>query len=163
MKPFYALLAALLVTAIITAMPVNAGTPEMAPSDVVSGDIFFGTKSTELTPDAKKAVGEIYAWVGKHPDTIVMLAGYDDQRTPEEESVELGYKRANAVKDLLISLGVDPDRISITSFGNTHIALPGEGEEVWSKNRRVRYMVAGKADMDRMPGKKGGVCQRCKR
>ena len=123
----------------------------------------FDAGSSQLTPKAKEDLDGVYAWMKKHPTYIVLLAGYDDQRTPEKESVVLGWKRAGAVKDYLVSLGADPDRVSAISFGNTRVAFSGSGEEVWAKNRRVRYRVVAPPNAEKMEGMPSGVCQRCKR
>jgi len=141
----------------------NGQAAEKAINEMVSGDIYFGVKSAELTAEAKKTTDELYVWVRDHPGSTVLLAGYDDQRTPEKESVELGWKRAEAVRDRLISLGVAPNSVHAISFGNTKTAASGEGEAVWSKNRRVRYRIAPPPGSEKTEGMPGGVCQRCKK
>lgn len=127
------------------------------------GDIYFGTLSAALDDRAMTAIEKLYAWVNEHPGSMVFLAGYDDQRTARDTSIQIGWQRANAVRDYLISLGMDGAKIKTISFGNTHIALPGEGEAVWSKNRRVRYRVIPPTDNTKMEGRPTGVCQRCKK
>jgi outer membrane protein OmpA-like peptidoglycan-associated protein len=127
------------------------------------GDIYFGTLSAELDAKAMSTIGKLYALVKGHPGSMVFLAGYDDQRTETDTSIQLGWQRVNAVRDYLVSLGMDGDKIKTISFGNTHIALPGEGEAVWSKNRRVRYRVIPPTDDTKMEGRPSGVCQRCKK
>lgn len=130
---------------------------------VAWGDVYFGAGSDELGPEARKTLDDLYLLVKDSPGSVVMLAGYDDQRTPPPESVVLGWKRVGAVKDYLVSLGADPESIKSISFGNTKVALPGEGEEVWAKNRRVRYRVMPPQDPEKMEGAPAGVCQKCKR
>ena len=130
---------------------------------MVWGDVYFDKGSAALTDTAKKDLNDVSAWIKKHPASMVLLAGYDDQRAPEAEGMEIGWKRAGAVKDYLARLGVNPDRINAISFGNTKLAVTGQGEEVWSKNRRVRYRVVEPGGNDKMEGMPSGVCQRCKK
>jgi len=127
------------------------------------GDVYFDTRSAELSPEARKTLDGLYSLVEDSPGSVVMLAGYDDQRTPAPESIALGWKRVGAVKDYLVSLGADPETVKNISFGNTKVAVPGTGEEVWSKNRRVRYRVAPPTDPDKTEGMPASVCQKCKR
>jgi outer membrane protein OmpA-like peptidoglycan-associated protein len=129
----------------------------------VWGDIYFDKGSAELSNNARKHVADIYEWTKKHPKASVLLAGYDDQRTPEKASIELGWKRTQAVKDLLVQLGADADRVNMISFGNTRVTAAGTNEEDLAKNRRVRYRVVEPSDSERIEGKPSGVCQRCKK
>lgn len=136
------------------------------------GDIYFGTGSAELGPDAKKTldelyglmtVDELYATGKKSPGSVLLLAGYDDRRTPRDESVALGWKRADAVRGYLISLGADPEGIKTISFGNTKGVVQGDGEDAWSRERRVRYRLTPPVNTEKVEGKPAGVCQRCKK
>lgn len=140
-----------------------AGMSGMGIKGSVSGDVYFGKGGYELDDDAKKTLAGVADWVKKHKDASVMLAGYDEQRTPREESIELARKRTDAVAEYLSSIGVPKDSISAISFGNTKLKAEGEGEAVWSKNRRVRYLVVEPPPEGKMEGPPSGVCQRCKK
>ena len=131
--------------------------------DALSGDVYFGAGSAELAKDARKTLGEVWAYLKKRPGSLVMLAGYDDRRTPAKESIELGWRRAQAVEDYLVSLGADRDMVRSISFGNTRHAAAGDGEAAWSKDRRVRYLVSPPRDNEKMEAPPSGVCQRCKK
>jgi peptidoglycan-associated lipoprotein len=137
--------------------------PDYTIQGSVWGDVYFGTGSAALTEKARKDLDDVSAWIKKRPTALVLLAGYDDQRTPEADSIELGAHRATSVSDYLASHGVDPGKINMMSFGNTKLAVTGSGEEVWSKNRRVRYRVVEPTDNGKMEGMPSGVCQRCKK
>jgi outer membrane protein OmpA-like peptidoglycan-associated protein len=156
-------LIAAFILAFLPAAACFAQGPDAGIQDMPVGDIYFATGSAELTDAAKKTVDEIFRYVNKRPGSMVLLAGYDDQRTPEKESVELGWKRANAVRDRLVKLGADAAAVNTISFGNTKVALSGEGEEVWARNRRVRYRVAPPVGTEKMESMPSGVCQRCKK
>jgi hypothetical protein len=102
-------------------------------------------------------------WLKKHPDAMVLLAGYDDQRSQEEDSIELGWKRTKAVQEYLTSRGVDTGKVNAISFGNTRGIVDGQVEEIWAKNRRVRYRAVDSSPGTSPEDSMGGVCQRCKR
>lgn len=127
------------------------------------GDVYFGTGSAELRPDAKKTLDELHALMKDSPGSVLLLAGYDDRRTPRDESVALGWKRADAVKAYLVLQGADPEGIKTISFGSTKGTAEGDGEEAWSKERRVRYRLTPPVDTEKAEGKPAGVCQRCKK
>jgi len=143
--------------------PAYADKPDYSVAGMASGDIYFGTMSYELTDDARSTLKELADWIKKRPGSMTLLAGYDDQRTAEDESMALASQRTKAVRDYLIKLGADGEAIKAISFGNTRVANPGQGEAVWSKNRRVRYRVVVAQNSDKMEGKPSGVCQRCKK
>jgi peptidoglycan-associated lipoprotein len=143
--------------------PAFAQGPDYSISGSVWGDVYFARGGYELSPEANKTLEEVAGWIKKHPGAMVLLAGYDEKRTPEKESIELGWKRAGAVRDRLVSLGADPDKVNMISFGNTRVTLTGDSEESYSKSRRVRYRVVGPADTEKMEGMPSGVCQRCKK
>jgi outer membrane protein OmpA-like peptidoglycan-associated protein len=157
--------AVLLLAAVIFLMgrTTFAGMSGMGIKASVTGDVYFGKGAYELTDEAKKTLAGVADWVKKHRGASVMLAGYDEQRTPRDESIELARRRTVAVADYLSSLGVAEDSISAISFGNTKLAAEGEGDVVWSKNRRVRYLVVEPPPEGKMEGPPSGVCQRCKK
>src|SRR5512143_2540405 len=94
-----------LVFLVLTAAAGYAQMPGMSIKGSVSGDVYFGKGSNDLTDEARKTLAEVADWAKKHKNSTVMLAGYDDQRTPQEESIELARQRNAAVTDYLVSLG----------------------------------------------------------
>jgi peptidoglycan-associated lipoprotein len=68
---------------------------------------------------------------------VIRIEGYADERGTEAYNQELGQRRANAVRDLLISMGVSFNRIETVSFGENNPVALGSDEAAWQKNRRV--------------------------
>ena len=71
----------------------------------------------------------------------IILAGFTDERGTPEYNRGLGERRAQAVRNHLISLGVSPARIQTVSFGQEMPADPGHNESAWARNRRVEIGV----------------------
>lgn len=71
----------------------------------------------------------------------VIIAGFTDDRGTEEYNRGLGERRALAVRQSLIGLGVKGSRIQTVSFGKEMPADPGYGDAAWAKNRRAEFGV----------------------
>ena len=76
-------------------------------------------------------------YLTKHPDTTITLEGHTDERGSREYNLALGERRAQAVKQQMTLLGVNPDQIHVTSYGEERPAVQGHNEYAWSRNRRV--------------------------
>ena len=71
----------------------------------------------------------------------IIIAGFTDERGTPEYNRGLGDRRAGAVRESLISQGVDGSRIQTVSFGLEMPADPGHNEAAWAKNRRAEIGV----------------------
>jgi peptidoglycan-associated lipoprotein len=72
---------------------------------------------------------------------VVTVTGHCDERGSEEYNLALGERRAETVKRYLVDLGVPASRVRTLSFGEGRPAVPGEGEVVWSRNRRAELSL----------------------
>ncbi|MGB4783019.1 OmpA family protein [Candidatus Methylomirabilis sp.] len=148
---------------LLLAAPGYAAGPDFSSGGMDWGDLYFSKGSAELSAEARQELAELAGWLKKHPDAMVLLAGYDDQRTPEKDSTDLGWNRTKAVQGYLSSRGVDAGKVNAISFGNTRGIVAGQGEAVWAKNRRVRYRAVESSPGTSREDSMGGVCQRCKK
>lgn len=73
--------------------------------------------------------------------TQVQVDGHCDERGTTEYNLALGERRATSVKDYLVQLGVDSNRLSTISYGEEKPAAQGHTEAEWSKNRRVEFTL----------------------
>src|SRR5262249_22198993 len=71
----------------------------------------------------------------------VRVEGHCDERGTEEYNRSLGERRALAVREVLVHLGMDPNFIETISFGEDHPADPGHNEAAWKKNRRGELIL----------------------
>jgi len=67
----------------------------------------------------------------------VTIEGHCDERGTREYNLALGERRANAAKNYLATLGIDPSRISTISYGKERPVAMGSDESAWAQNRRA--------------------------
>jgi peptidoglycan-associated lipoprotein len=75
------------------------------------------------------------------PGTDLLIEGHADERGTEEYNRALGERRALALREMLVSLGVPAERIHPVSFGEDKPAELGHDEAAWSKNRRGEFIL----------------------
>lgn len=110
--------------------------------EVNVGDrVFFGFDSSVLEPTARNTVERQAAWLNQFPAVTVTIEGHTDQRGTTEYNLALGERRATAVKSYLTELGVDPARVTTTSYGKERLADPAETEAAFALNRRAVTVV----------------------
>ncbi len=125
---------------------------ETAGSGIVSGSqedlivnvgdrVFFGYDSSDLDSDALELLQDQVAWLKQHGNVTVTVEGHCDERGTREYNLALGEKRAQAVKNYLVGLGIDPDRVSTISYGKERPAVVGSNDGAWAQNRRSVTIV----------------------
>jgi peptidoglycan-associated lipoprotein len=108
----------------------------------VGDRVFFEFDSAVLTSQATGILDRQAAWLKQYPDVIVTIEGHTDERGTREYNLALGDRRANAVKNYLVALGISPQRILTISYGEERPAEPGHDEAAWALNRRAVTVVA---------------------
>ena len=101
----------------------------------VGDRVFFGYDSAELDADAKELLQDQVGWIKQHNASVV-IEGHCDERGTREYNLALGEKRAQAVKNYLISMGVSSENVSTISYGKERPAVVGSNDGAWSQNRR---------------------------
>ncbi len=102
--------------------------------------VYFGYDSFTVS-DSELIKLEKVATAMKSISKTLIIAGFTDERGTEEYNRGLGEKRAGAVRDALISMGVSGSKIQTVSFGEEMPADPGSGESAWALNRRAEFGV----------------------
>lgn len=122
----------------MTGENMGAPTPGSQEDLVVNvGDrVLFGYDSYDVSPEGRTTLENQAAWLAQYANLSVTIEGHADERGTREYNLALGERRANAVKNYLVSLGVDPSRINTVSFGKERPAVEGSDESAWSQNRR---------------------------
>jgi peptidoglycan-associated lipoprotein len=123
----------------------GAATPGSAQDFVVNvGDrVFFTTDSTELTSEAVATLDKQAAWLGRYPNTRILIEGHADERGTREYNISLGERRAVVARNYLASRGVNPGRMSTISYGKERPVAVCNDISCWSQNRRAVTVVQG--------------------
>lgn len=105
--------------------------------EVNVGDrVFFDFDKSTLRPNGRTTIERWAAWLKTYPANKLMIEGHADERGTREYNLALGERRANASREYLISLGVDPNRVKTISYGKERPAIPGSNVNAWAQNRR---------------------------
>lgn len=117
--------------------PSNPEPGTQADLAVNIGDrVFFGYDSSVIEPEGQATLSRQAEWLQRYPHVTVTVEGHCDERGTREYNLALGERRAAAVRNYLLSLGVPSNRISTISYGKERPNQLGSDEESWRLNRR---------------------------
>ena len=102
----------------------------------VKDRVFFATNKSTLTTAARDTMRKQAAWMRKKKDLTFSIEGHADERGTREYNLALGERRANAVKDYLMTYGISGNRLSTISYGKERPVNSGSDPLAWSQNRR---------------------------
>lgn len=104
-------------------------------------DIFFDYDSYSLSLDARELLNLNADWLRANPNARIEVEGHCDSRGTIEYNLGLGARRATAVRDYLVSVGISPDRMSTISYGKELPTCQDETPGCWAQNRRAHLVV----------------------
>jgi len=107
-------------------------------------DIHFEFDKYDIQPKAADILKENCSLLRKYPVMKFQIEGHCDERGTGEYNLALGERRANSAKKYLISLGIEPSRISTISYGEERPLDQNHNEEAWTKNRRAHIVILKK-------------------
>ncbi len=102
-------------------------------------NIHFAFDRYDLNDEARRILAEIAEYMKRCPDITLTIEGHCDERGSNEYNLALGWKRANEAKRFLVTLGVDPSRITTISYGEEKPLCFEHNEACWAKNRRDHF------------------------
>lgn len=108
----------------------------------VGDRVFFDTDRFDLKPAARATLDKQAAWLRQYPNARLVVEGHADERGTREYNLALGDRRANAVRNYLVSQGVAPSRLTTISYGKERPVALGSNEAAWAQNRRSVSVVA---------------------
>ncbi|HWI59615.1 MAG TPA: OmpA family protein [Bacillota bacterium] len=106
-----------------------------------SDTVHFAFDSSVVQASDKPHVAAVADYLKANPAQAVLVEGHCDERGTEEYNRALGERRALAIRESLVSLGIDPTRVDTVSFGEDKPAVTGQGEAVWRQNRRGEFIL----------------------
>ncbi len=104
--------------------------------------VYFAFDDATLTPEGQARLDAIAAHMKTADNEKLKVEGHCDDRGSIEYNLALGQRRAESVRKYLETLGIGADRLEAVSFGSEKPAMAGQGEDVWSKNRRAEFAFA---------------------
>lgn len=102
--------------------------------------VHFQYDSSTIDTEARKLLASNADWIKTNAKSTVQIEGHCDSRGSVEYNLALGERRAKAVKNYLVSLGIDSKRLTIISYGEEKPIAQGENEEAYGKNRRANFV-----------------------
>jgi peptidoglycan-associated lipoprotein len=122
-----------------TPPPANTNFDEMFLKEM--RDAYFDYDSADIRPDARTALQKSAEFLKSYPNTRVTIEGHCDERGSTEYNLALGQRRANAVKEYLVSLGIPADHLSTTSWGKEKPFCTEATEACYAQNRRGHFTL----------------------
>jgi peptidoglycan-associated lipoprotein len=107
-------------------------------------DVFFAYDSVELTEQARASLQKNAEFMKRRATSRILVEGHADSRGTNEYNLALGERRADAVRDYLVSLGVGTERLTIVSKGEEQPFCREETESCWQQNRRGHFIVTAR-------------------
>lgn len=118
----------------------NATLEEMFLKEVQ--DAYFDLDKADIRSDARAALGKTADFLRNYPQVKVVVEGHCDERGSTEYNLALGDRRAAAVKQYLVSLGIGADRMTSISYGKEKPFCMESSEACWQQNRRGHFVMA---------------------
>jgi peptidoglycan-associated lipoprotein len=117
----------------------SAATPGSQQDFVVNvGDrVFFETDSSELTDQARATLDKQSQWLNNYNRYAFTIEGHADERGTREYNIALGARRAETVRQYLVSRGVSAQRMRTISYGKERPVALCNDISCWSQNRRA--------------------------
>lgn len=103
--------------------------------------VYFQYDSSDLDGAAQATLRQDADVINRYPDVRIQIQGHCDERGSEEYNLSLGDRRARAIMDYLVNLGINPARLSTITFGEERPVDPGHDEAAWARNRRGEFVA----------------------
>lgn len=107
-------------------------------------DVFFDYDQWAVRDDSRAPLQANSEWLKKWSSTRITIEGHADARGSSEYNLALGSRRAAAVKEYLLTLGVADNRITVVSKGEEQPFCTDENEGCWRQNRRGHFVITAK-------------------
>jgi peptidoglycan-associated lipoprotein len=108
----------------------------------VSADriVYFDFDSAEVRPESRTIIESNARSLASNRRIITQLEGHTDERGSREYNIALGERRANAVRQVMIAMGVSPQQVRVVGYGEERPAAGGQDEQSYALNRRVEIV-----------------------
>ncbi len=126
-----------------TGIPLGPGHPDWPQNrEILAADtVHFDYDRSTVKPAEKPKVAAVAEYLKSNPANAVLIEGHCDERGTEEYNHALGERRALALREALVGLGIDPSRVDTISYGKDRPVDTGRSEAAHAKNRRGEFIV----------------------
>jgi len=104
-------------------------------------DVFFAYDSFSISEEGRQALARDAEWIKSHPGAQLKIEGHCDERGTSAYNLVLGEKRAKAVRNYLVELGVGANHLSVVSYGKERPFCKEHAESCYAQNRRGHVVV----------------------
>jgi peptidoglycan-associated lipoprotein len=108
------------------------------------GDVFFDYDQASVRQDGRGPLQTNADWLRRWSSTQITVEGHADSRGSSEYNLALGTRRAEAVKQYLVDLGIPANRVNVITKGKEQPFCTDESESCWQQNRRGHFLVTAK-------------------
>lgn len=125
----------------IDASPMNLS-PTGSDSGTIAGlqTVFFDYDKSTISGGERAKLQGNADWMKQNSGYKMTIEGHCDSRGSNEYNLSLGERRANAVKQMLVGMGVPAARLSTVSFGEEKPLIQGDSDAAMAKNRRANFV-----------------------
>jgi len=127
-----------------SALPGSPGDPTSPAyfAQTIGDRVFFAVDQSSLSPTAMQVLDGQAQWLMSNPSYLIVIEGHADEQGTREYNVALGARRANSVREYLISRGVPGNRLRTISYGKERPVATCANESCWSQNRRAVTVIS---------------------
>jgi len=108
---------------------------------ITLGDVLFDTARSDLKPGSLQNIYPLVAYLKEYSETMVKIEGHTDTQGPSDYNAELSQRRAEAVRDFLVSNGIAPERITAQGMGEDYPIATNSSAAGRQQNRRVEVTI----------------------
>ncbi len=102
--------------------------------------IYFSYDQDRLDAEDKELLYKVDTWLEEHPNQDLVIEGHADERGTDAYNLALGERRAYNVKKFLVTMGVEPERLRVVTYGEEDPAVEeADSPREYRKNRRVEF------------------------
>ncbi len=111
-------------------------------SQTIGDRVLFAVDQSTITPAGQQTLIGQAGWLNRNPDFQAIIEGHADEQGTREYNIALGNRRANAVREFLVSQGVAANRLRVISYGKERPIEVCASEACYSQNRRAVTVIA---------------------
>lgn len=112
-------------------------------NQAIGDRVLFAVDQSVVTDEGRIVLDGQATWLSTNTDFTAIIEGHADEQGTREYNVALGARRANAVREYLISKGVAGNRLRTVSYGKERPIEICSNEACYAKNRRAVTVLAG--------------------